>query len=91
MTKIESYYNKLKKYSDSVITKISDQLNDNNIKYSIKSNGTEIIIPTSSQTEENNIKKILFENNICNDKIELMSLIDILIVNNNMYIRQKIK
>jgi hypothetical protein len=89
MSKIKDNYIESKNYSDDIMKDITKVLDGKSIKYTTKSNGTEVIISDQSQTKDS--IQTIFYNNLSIPKMVIMVLVDVVEVDNVIYIRQKTK
>jgi hypothetical protein len=86
MSKIVNDYNESKNYSEDIMKEITDILDSNGVDWVAKSN-IEIVCNNQSEDE---IERILCDN-ITTPKIVFMLLVDIVQMDDKIYIRQKIK
>lgn len=89
MAGIAQEYSKSKDYSKDIMQKVCQALDDNTIKYSLASNGNEVVIHGTNHTK-NTIFETIY-NNIDVPKVVFTLLVDIVDICGHVYIRQTTK
>lgn len=83
-------YKESKNYSDNIMKDVTRILDENNIKYEVNSNCTEVTITEKDGQSRESISNTLYANaNV--PKIVFMLLVNIVEVNGTIYIRQSTK
>lgn len=83
-------YKESKNYSDNIMKDVTRILDENNIKYEVNSNCTEVTITEKDGQSRESISNTLYVNaNV--PKMVFMLLVNIVEVNGTIYIRQSTK
>lgn len=89
MSNLKNQYEECKNYSENIIDKITTVLDENNIKYKVKSNGKEIVVTMNGQSK-NAITDTIYKN-MDISKMVFTILIDIVQIGDELFIRQQTK
>lgn len=86
---VNEQYSESKKYSDDIMSKVTVVLDENQIEYDVKSDGSEIVVTDKNQSKDS-LQDTIYAN-IDVPKMVCLLLLDMIEVNNSIYIRQKTK
>lgn len=89
MAGLKSCYKDSKNYSDKIMGDVTALLDNEGIEYTIKSNGTEVIMTANGQSEDSVLSLLIDNLDIPKDVISL--LLDIVEISGTIYIRQNTK
>ena len=89
MSNLKNQYEECKNYSENIIDKITTVLDENNMKYKVKSNGKEIVVTMNGQSK-NAITDTIYKN-MDISKMVFTILIDIVQIGDELFIRQQTK
>ena len=89
MSNLKSQYEECKNYSENIIDKITTVLDENNMKYKVKSKGKEIVVTMNGQSK-NAITDTIYKN-VDISKMVFTILIDIVQIGDELFIRQQTK
>lgn len=86
---VNEQYSESKKYSDDIMSKVTVVLDENQIEYDVKSDGSEIVVTDKNQSKDS-LQDTIYAN-IDVPKMVCLLLLDMIEVNDSIYIRQKTK
>ena len=89
MSNLKNQYEECKNYSENIIDKITTVLDENNMKYKVKSKGKEIVVTMNGQSK-NAITDTIYKN-VDISKMVFTILIDIVQIGDELFIRQQTK
>ena len=89
MSNLKNQYEECKNYSENIIDKITTVLDENNMKYKVKSKGKEIVVTMNGQSK-NAITDTIYKN-VDISKMVFTILIDIVQIRDELFIRQQTK
>ena len=89
MSNLKNQYEECKNYSENIIDKITTVLDENNMKYKVKSKGKEIVVTMNGQSK-NAITDTIYKN-VDISKMVFTILIDIVQIGDELLIRQQTK
>ena len=89
MSNLKNQYEECKNYSENIIEKITTVLDENNMKYKVKSKGKEIVVTMNGQSK--NAITDTIDKNVDISKMVFTILIDIVQIGDELFIRQQTK